>query len=158
MGFPLLEGQVDKRDETIRQLREENTQLRQELSTAQREGRTVANGVATLRRQLQPLYSALQAIFGEMDGMGVGSEETTTTSQGGLDDRQKKVWEAWKTRLGVSAAKIIDALMTHGELNTQQLTIATGLHRSTVSTNGIYALNKAGLINKNGGKFSLKQL
>jgi DNA-binding IclR family transcriptional regulator len=40
---------------------------------------------------------------------------------------------------------------------TEQLSIATGLHRTTIPKL-IYELNKAGLIDKSGGRFSLKQL
>ena len=47
--------------------------------------------------------------------------------------------------------------MLHGDMNTQQLAIAIGQHRNSIPRL-IYTLNKAGLINKNGGRFSLKQL
>ena len=40
----------------------------------------------------------------------------------------------------------------------EQLAIVTGLDRSTITRTVIFNLNKAGLINKSGGRFSLKKL
>lgn len=165
MPQPLLNGVVDTRDNEIARLTAMVDDLTGELEVARAEAKLarqqVARALHNLRKQLAPLYQALQMVFGELDAAapdtGDASTASTATSGQSLDDRQKKVWDSWKSRLGITASKCIDALTTHGELNTQQLAIATGLHRSTVPT-GIHALNKAGLINKNGGRFSLKQL
>ena len=154
MAQPLLEGNIDNRDALIEQLQEEVAELKRELRVAQAETaqakRAGGAAVSALRHQLEPFYRALKSLFGELDKFEVVdvSPEGTKTSA---------VWEAWKSRLGRTAAKCIDALLTHRELNTQQLAIAAGLNRNTIP-NIIYALNKAGLINKNGGRFSLKEL
>lgn len=101
---------------------------------------------------------ALLNLFSEsMRQIASGKFDLNTAPTVQVDDRQSKVWESWKQRLGGSCAKVIDALLTHKDLNTQQLAIATGLHRTTIP-NLIFRLNKAGLINKNGGRFSLKSL
>ncbi len=65
-------------------------------------------------------------VFGALDTADGGQvvAGSATTGDGG-------VWASWKTRLGGGCAKAIDALLTHKELNTQQLAIATGLHRTT---------------------------
>jgi transcription initiation factor IIE alpha subunit len=89
-----------------------------------------------------------------MDAAGI--EDAPAAAPGG-NARVTAVWESWKSRLGGGCAKVIDALLLHGEMNTQQLAIACGCNRNTIP-NLILKLNRAGLINKNGGRFSLKPL
>lgn len=156
----LIEGAVvdeDPRDAEIRELAGQVRDLEAQLRDAQREivqaRRESGHALTALRRQLSPLYRALQAVFGELDAAGV---DEAPAASGAVNSRTSAVWESWKSKLG-AAGKLIDALLVHGEMNTQQLAIATGLHRTTIPKH-IYTLNKAGLINKNGGRFSLKQL
>lgn len=143
--------------EMMRELREENKRLARALQDANlradRAGEDSTRALAALRKQLSPLYRALQAVFGELDAAGIGD----TAPVGNGDPRVSAVWDSWKSRMGGSYAKVIDALLTHGELNTQQLSVVVGLHRTTIPAL-IHKLNKNGLINKNGGKFSLKPL
>ena len=152
-----LIGNVDTRDTEIDALREQVATLEVELENARREvtqtRKENVRAIASLRRHLSPLYQALQAVFGELDTIGGVDEPTTQAS----NPRVNAVWQSWKSKLGGSCAKLIDALLLHGEMNTQQLAIAVGLHRTTIPAL-IYKLNQAGLINKSGGKFSLKSL
>ena len=156
----LLQGEVeDPRDAQLDRSADEIRLLRAEVARSQREAqdarREASRALSALRRQLTPLYQALQAVFGELDAAGVeeGPLSSLATS---ADPRVSAVWASWKSRLG-AAGKLIDALLLHGEMNTQQLAIATGLHRTTIPKH-IYTLNRAGLLNKNGGRFSLKHL
>ena len=143
----------DDRDAALRRYADRVRELEEELRTAQHEvstaKRQATHALAALRKQLAPLYRALQAVFGELDAAGV--QETA------IPGRASAVWESWKARLPGGPAKIIDALLLHSEMNTQQLAIATGVHRNSIPAM-IYKLNKAGLLNKNGGRFSLKAL
>lgn len=138
-------------------LRDEIRRLRRELSDARAESATVrreaAASVAGLRRQLTPLYQALQAVFGELDTFASGESATTAAA----DPRQAAIWQQWKSRLGGQCAKVIDALLLQPDMNTTQLAIAIGTRRQNVPPL-IYKMNQAGLINKNGGRFSLKAL
>lgn len=114
-----------------------------------------------MRKQLLPLHRALKAVFGEIE-MVVGSgDEPASSAQtdqaGSADPKVAAVWDAWKQRLGGSAARVIEALRIHDNLNTTQLAIAAGMDKRTVNT-AIYKMNQAGLVSKNGGRFSLKQL
>lgn len=151
----LLEGQVDPEDvgelhEEIRELKTELAAARLEAAHAKREaGRALSN----LRHQLSPLYKALQMVFGELDAAGIENGAMPATP----NTRTSAVWESWKSRMPGGPAKIIDALLLHSEMNTQQLAIATGVHRNSIPAM-IWKLNKAGLLNKSGGRFSLKQL
>jgi hypothetical protein len=162
----LLEGQGDSykpiqqerdrlRDENST-LEAETSQLRAQVESLKAELRKNkrSNEVAiqTLRAQLEPLYRALQAVFGQIEL--IAGNDTTTHVQ---DTKSVAVWDSWKSRLGGTTSKVIDALLTHGDLNTQQLSMVTGLHRTTIPS-AIFKLNKAGLINKNSGRFSLKTL
>lgn len=155
----LLEGTAvegesvdDRAQDTIDALRRENRELRTELAEVRADSN---RALATLRRQLSPLYRALQDVFGELDRIGVEDAPNGTAPR--QNDRVAAVWANWKSKVGDGSAKVIDALLLHGEMNTQQLSIATGYHRTTIP-GLIFKLNKLGLINKNGGRFSLKQL
>ena len=138
-----------------RQLREQLEDKEDELRRERRKTATMEQGIARLREALTPVYSGLQMIFGEIEATGVTSSSASAASS--PDSRITAVWESWKSRLGEGPAKIIDALLLHREMSTPQLAIATGYHRTSIPAI-IYKLNKAGLLNKNGGRFSLKEI
>ena len=148
-----LSGDVDNRDALIASLEFEVETLKSELAREKQAGREGARAVLALRKTLTPLYQSLQMVFGQMETVSAGIDAPSSAA---IEPRVKAVWDNWKSKLG-STAKIIDALLLHGEMNTQQLSVATGFHRTTIPAH-IFKLNKNGLINKNGGKFSLKQL
>jgi hypothetical protein len=158
-AFRLLEGEVADPDDTrLDDLETENRDLRRQLARAEQAATdarvATTQALSALRRQLSPLYRALQAVFGELDAAGV---DDVAGSTGAAQTPASKVWESWKAKLGGQCAKVIDVLLTHGEMNTTQLAIAIGTRRQNIP-NLIYKLNQAGLINKNGGRFSLKPL
>jgi DNA-binding MarR family transcriptional regulator len=82
--------------------------------------------------------------------MGVGESPASSP-------QKSAVWESWKQKLGPMPAKAIDALLMHGALTQTQLRIHVGCAAGSIS-DLVYRLNKAGIINKNGGKISLKEL
>jgi len=156
---------VDARDQEIESLRSEVRRLHRAVNDADvkaaRAREDADRALSALRRQLSPLYRALQAVFGELDAAGVTDASSASSPTAGEtappNARASAVWEAWKAKLGPSCAKVIDALLLHGEMNTTQLAIAVGMSRKPIP-NLIYKLNQAGLITKNGGRFSLKTL
>jgi hypothetical protein len=163
----LLEGHIvdasDAEADDVESLRSEVRRLTAALSKAQLEARqarqeshSVQQALAALKKQLSPLYRALQLVFGELEGVDV-DEGSFGTAPSGASPRVTAVWESWKSKLGGGCAKVIDALLLHGDLNTQQLSVATGYHRTSIPA-FIFKLNKNGLLEKNGGRFSLKQL
>lgn len=161
MGLSLLSPLPDQ-NEIVRQLRRENEQLRSQLSEAQEDARQmrqkltiVEGGASMLRTVLNPLYSALAHIYGELDAMGVNGG--TPPSPTGMDPRKAAVWEDWKRKMPGIPARFIDALMLHGELTQTQLRLHAKCAQGSVA--GVVSqLWKAGLINKNGGRISLKEL
>jgi hypothetical protein len=162
MGMTLMTPASDFR-ESLRQLSElriENGELRRELVKVRQEAaeerqKVVAleRGVLTLREILSPLHQALGMVFGEIDGMGVG----TASGSAPVPAKNAAAWEQWKQRLGGATARAIDALMVHGEMNQTQLRILLGCATRTV-TNVVAALNQAKLIDKRDGKIRLKEL
>ena len=134
-----------------RQLAETEEALRQEKQKTA----AIESGVQQLRTVLSPLYQALQMVFGEIEAMGVSAINNSSPSS--MDPRKAAVWEDWKRKMPGVPARFIDALMLHGELTQTQLRIhakcAVGSVAGVVSQ-----LYKAGLINKNGGRISLKEL
>lgn len=159
---------IDDRDRQLEELRAENRRLQRVAADAElradRAQEDAQRALGMLRRQLSPLYKALQAVFGELDAAGVMDAAEGPPAQAdssprpmSADPRVAAVWESWKNKLGGQCAKVIDVLLTHREMNTTQLAIAVGTRRQNIP-NLIYKLNQAGLINKNGGRFSLKEL
>lgn len=135
--------------EENRRLRIQVRQLDEALRLERLKEEAAQAGVKELRKILNPLHKALGAVFGEMDAMQLGDEVSSPKSSA--------VWDSWKSRLGGTSAKIIDALMLHGSMNQTQIAIATGLSRTNMPTY-IHKINKAGLIDKNGNEYSLKKL
>lgn len=156
-GAMVIHGIVeDARDQELAELRAENAELRADLQAAKDDGRRakrdVDRAISALRTQLTPLYRALQAVFGEIDAAGVSD-----TPVHGVDARTAKIWDGWKEKLPGATARAIDALLLQREMSQQQLAIAVGISRQHAS-NIISKLNTTGLINKNGGRISLKSL
>jgi len=130
--------------------------LEGELRTERRKNATIEKGVAELRAILSPLYQALGMIFGQIEAMGISGTSSPSTGTG-MDPRKAAIWEDWKRKMPGIPARFIDALMMHGELTQAQLRLhakcAVGSVAGVVSQ-----LYKAGLISKNGGKVTLKEL
>lgn len=152
----IVDGVVD--DNELQDLRDENRQLRDDLAVARRETltakREVAHALGALRKQLAPLYRALQAVFGELDAAGIDTNEAAPQQ---ADSRTAAIWNQWKQKMGGQAAQIIDVLQLHRDMNAQQLAIAIGIHKKNIPQL-IYKLNRAGLIAKIGDRYSLKSL
>lgn len=144
---------VDNRDHIISELRRRVTDLEEQLSRERGKNRSIDNGASELRNILSPLHEGLKRIFGELDDMGVGSVGASPTPDG----RAAAIWEDWKRKFPGHPAKAIDALMLHGSLTQTQLRLHIGCATGTTS-NVVSILNRAGLIVKNGGKISLKEV
>lgn len=142
-------NQSDPRDAELKELREENKRLARALADAnvraERAQEDAERALLALRRQLTPLYRALQAVFGELDAADVRDD--------GIDPR----WQSWMAKMPGKPAEFIDVLLEHGEMTAAQLKVACKCSSDTVYQT-IHKLNKAGLVNKNSGRFSLKQL
>lgn len=159
-------AKADPRDRKIETLEAEVRRLTRAVAAANEDAesahRDTARALAALRRQLTPLYQALQSVFGELDAVGV-EMPTTAAAPDGVEPaapanaRVAAVWESWKAKLPGKPAEFISILLDHGEMSHAQLKIAGRCGSDTVYRT-ITKLNGAGLINKNGGRFSLKQL
>ncbi len=130
------------RDE-VRDLKRELAQSRAETIAAKRDA---GRALAALRKQLGPLYRALQDVFGELDT--ATSDEAPYASQSGA-------WDEWKRRLGPSCAKVIDALLLGGEMSVKAIMVSAKMGPNTVYQ-ATSKMGQAGILSKNGGKFSLK--
>jgi|ERR1700677_306796 len=148
--------------EELARLRTENSDLRHRLQVAndkameaEQEAKNAVRGVQELRTILSPLYQGLRRVFGEIEQISINGDGVS--SHAGMDPRKAAVWEDWKRKMPGIPARFIDALMIHGELTQTQLRIhakcAVGSVAGVVSQ-----LYKGGLINKNGGRISLKEL
>lgn len=157
-----LEGQVDvsdSRDDRIRQLEDELRRSQRTIADVKEElemaNRRTERAVSELRRQLNPLFQALRAVFGEIDAI---APEELSSATAAPPSRSRGVWESWKEKLGAGkAADLIDALLDHGEMNAVQLRVAMKCHINTVYEMTA-KLQKLGLVNKIGSKYSLKEL
>lgn len=156
----LIEGIVEEvGGAELDEVREENRELRAQLSAARREAesakRDAAHALGGLRKVLSPLYRALQQVFGELDAAGVEDGESTPPPQ--VSNREAAIWSSWKAKFRGQAAQLIDVLLLHGELTQQQIAIHLGIHRKNVPQL-IFKLNKNSLIQRNGDRYSLKKV
>jgi hypothetical protein len=152
----------------LRELTEENArladrvdELETELRKERRKNEGIEKGVAELRKTLTPLYQGLQMMFGHMEAMGVSGSNQATASAPGTDPRKAAVWEDWVGKLGGResfAGKMIIALLQHGALTSKQIAIHIGTKRMQTVYETTLKVNKAGILDKNGDKFSLKEL
>jgi len=152
MALTTVRDVRDDASDLVRILRQENHELRQRLSEAERDvarARDEAtSAVSALRQQLSPLYKALRMVFGEMDAISDEGASTHSTNT---------VWEQWKQKLDKGSAKVIDALLTHKRMTRRQIAVATGYSPQNIS-NIISKLNKASLVTKDGDLISLRSL
>jgi len=130
--------------------------LRADYKAIARENDHLVQAMANLKRVLAPLHGALGQVFGELKGVPDDCEQFEFTAPD-MSLQRKKVWEAWKEKLGGLPARFIEALLVHGPMTRTQLRIAVGCATGSVGDT-IYKLNRAGLINKNGDKVSLKEM
>jgi hypothetical protein len=154
---PLLGEYVDPSDDsaemrrTIEKLEQENRELHTSLIAMQRKVKSMEQGLRGIRRQLEPWHNALGLLFGELDEQGISDAPTSVPT------RIAGVWESWKQKLGGKSADLIDALLQHGVMNAPQLRVAMKCHINSVYETTA-KLQKLGLVNKNGGRYSLKEL
>lgn len=146
-GVPNPQSQIESLQRELyvrnRQLAETEAALRRERT----KNASIEQGVQKLREVLGPLFNGLKLIYNEVDSMGFGD----------ISAASSPVWDSWKQKLGGQTAEAIDILSLHGEMNAEQLRIHLRCARTHVY-NVISRLNKAGIINKNGGRISLKEL
>lgn len=124
----------------------ESAQLRAQVSElSQKLGQ--ANGViASLRKQLEPQYRSLQALFGDLEKVGANGARM-----------HSEVWEEWKQKLGAGPAKIIDILLDRGECTRVQLKTLSAYSRRSMQ-NILSSLHSNQLIEKEGDKIRLRSL
>lgn len=156
MSQLMLEGQVDhtasfvsalqKLDARIKELESELAAAKLETAQAKREA---GAAMANLRKLLKPWHSAIKQVYGELEI--VAEDDAPINGSGSLK------WQSWKQKLPGRPAEIIDLLLLHQEMNRNQLMAAMHCGKDVVRVT-ISRLNVAGLINKNGGKYSLKSL
>jgi len=156
LGGTAHELRIAELETQLRAMTRQRDDANRETKRAQEDAQ---RALSMLRTQLGPLYRALQAVFGELDAAGVTEDRRPEPGDAppAAPAKNVAVWEAWKQRMPPAVGKVIDALLLHGELNQVQIKVAARIGSSTV-TDAVYKLNKAGLINKNGGRVSLKQL
>jgi hypothetical protein len=146
-----LRRQLASANQQLSEAEGRNAELEADLARERAKRVAVERGVQELRSVLTPLYQALGHVFGEMEVMGVEGSASPN------NDPKAAVWESWKQKLGGKAAEAIDALRLHGEMTHTQLKIHIRCGQQTVYDT-VHRLNKAGIINKNGGRVSLKAL
>jgi hypothetical protein len=168
MSLPLLEGEVDDSSTTVADLRGELGDLRDQLRAMRQERdslkgqlASITSSVSAIRNQLSPLHNALKWLFGEIEFVAPSSRQPSSSFAGEAASFKSGVkaeaWETWKRKLGGKQAEFIQAFLDHGEMTQIQLKIATHSGTSTVPLI-LDKLQKLGLVSKNGGKYSLKEL
>jgi hypothetical protein len=162
MTTRLLEGDVvPDVDPELERLRARVRTLEREVSDAKVEAKRAREdadrALSMLRKQLGPLYRALQAVFGELDAAGVHDELPASAASQQPTARIDPRWESWKQKMPGRPAEMIELLLLHGEMNRNQLMAAMHAGKDVVRVTAS-RLSVAGLLTKNGSKYALKQL
>lgn len=150
--LPDTERRIRELTQALEAADQRGDRLEVELKAERRKNASVEKGVVELRKILSPLYQALGMVFGQVEVMGVTDSRDYAPAP-----KANAAWESWKQKVGGLAARAIDVLLLHGELNRTQLRLHLSCATRSI-TDVVYKLNQAGLINKNGGKISLKEL
>jgi len=161
----VVDPEIDRLRKQVQEQRREIAELQNGLDDARQSSQQATRALVSLRKQFSPMYKALQMVFGDLDAANIPDEPVYPTLGGpagsgsvvGGNPRTAAIWQSWKDKLGAGPGKIIDVLLTHGEMNATQLKIACACRMDTVYRN-VSALKTAGLIDKNGNKYALKKL
>lgn len=162
MSSPLLlEGRQEYVRDQTPELRREIERLVNELRFSQaalqqlqEESQAKTKAIASLRRQLSPLYRALQGVFGELEHFDMEIDEMAVRERAAGNSK----WDAIKQRLAPRLQAAIDVFLAQGGLTNSQLAVALKMNRTNCSNNVSGALLRQGLLVKNGNTLSLKQL
>lgn len=152
----LLEGgEVDTRDADIERLTNRVAELEDELDVARAEAKRAtqqaSRAMGNLRRQLTPLYQALQMVFGELDAVGGGDE--AAPSQVG-----NPKWDTIKARLAPRLRETVDLLLIQKSMRRKEIAAALRMDYTNCTKNVIGVLMRQGLLIENGQGVSLKEL
>jgi hypothetical protein len=135
--------------------------LEAELKAERRKNTNTEKGVAELRKLLAPFYQWLGVVFGHIDSLGISDAPQTSSQPSSADPRKTAVWDSWVEKLGGKesfAGKMIVALLQHGALTSKQIAIHIGTKRMQTVYETTLKVNKAGILDKNGDRFLLKEL
>lgn len=122
----------------------ESTMLRSKVAELSQELGKAKAVIASLQKQLEPEYRAMQKLFGDIEQVGANGHVDVS------------IWEPWKAKLGAGPAKLIDILVERGKCTRVQLQTLSGYSRRTMQ-NHISALNSNQLIEKEGSDIVLRK-
>jgi len=161
----IIDTDSEDRGEELRQLRRDNQrldeslrQVRNELGQAIADKEVLERSVRALRNQLAPLHHALRAVFGEIE-LAVGEEEVSVSRSAGAPvaaNGSDPRWESYKQSFPGVAARIIDALLSHPEMNLVQLSAFLKCSYDTAK-GASQKLMKAGALVRNGKSLRLNR-
>jgi DNA-binding transcriptional ArsR family regulator len=129
------------------QTEEELLHVRRELDDVNREKERLDRSLRNLRQQLSPLHRALRAVFGEIE-LAVGEEELSMAAATGAAPQAQgndARWKSYKDNFPGAPARMIDALLTHREMNITQLSKLLKMDYSTAKA-AASKLRQAGAI------------
>ena len=106
---------------------------------------------ATVKGQADALRMVLSAVLRRMaDELSAGDVAAATAAG--------CAWDMWKSKVSSRARQVIEVLQSQREATAKQLCAALKCDPRTLAKGPIYELNRAGLLSKNGGMYSLKPL
>jgi hypothetical protein len=160
--YDARDQEIQELKQTIQFQRERLAEKEGEIARLKNEKQVSLGGVLHLRKVLNPLYQGLQQIFGEIDNMDLPVDAAASESGASskVNPQKAAVWDSWKQKMGgnSAAARIIDALLLHSELTATQLSIHIGTSRMQTVYDAVSRLNKAGVLQKSGDRYRLKEI
>jgi hypothetical protein len=146
----------DSYEREITGLEAEIDRLKNELEQERREGKAAKSAVKAIQKHFKADFMVLRAVFGEIEAVGLEDEPGTVSAASPSAGKLSPRWEMLKQRLGGRQGEFIDILQ-HGEMSAAQVRAAAHCDIRTAYA-VLQKMKDAGLVSKNGGKFSLKEL
>lgn len=161
---PALSGPIARMPEVdIDNLKRKNLALQRriddlelELQKQKNEAKRAMQALTNLRDILQPLHRAMRMVFGEIETVDLPEAGTVAMPSSGNSSGLSAKWEMLKHKLGGRQAEFIE-LLQHGPMTAKQLGAAAHCDPRT-AYNVVNKMKLDGLVDNNGGKFSLKEL
>lgn len=154
---PAADQELDRALRLIESLERDLATERENIQKERQKSMNIKRALANLKEKLNPMHNAINLIYSDLDAAGIEVDESNTAAAGTAPSTHvgSAKWESCKQRMPGHPAELIDLLLIHKEMTVQQMAGLGHMGKQSVYR-AIAKLTGAQLLNKAGGRFSLK--